>query len=199
MRQRTSRTKIYGTFALVGTLLLSACGEEITIPKPPTYLRLDLPDHTYSLYREKNCNYSFEAASIFKVKDAYDQDKKLTCNKDIDLGPLNGVMYFSYISMQEPLGTYVNYAIGKVDEHKIKATAIEDKLILRPEDRVFGTFFELQGDVATPFQFYLTDSVSKFVSGVVYLNKTPKYDSLKPSLEYLKKDLDKLLETFKWE
>ncbi|MCE3296541.1 MAG: hypothetical protein K0R65_2255 [Crocinitomicaceae bacterium] len=179
-------------------ILFAACGEENSIPKPPTYLRLDLPKHSYTKYSDKNCRYSFEAASIFKIKDVYDQDKKLTCNKDIDLGALNGVMYFSYIEMNEPLGTYIDYAINKVDEHKIKATAIEDELIIRSKDRVFGTFFELQGDVATPFQFYLTDSVSKFVSGVVYLNATPKYDSLKPSLEYLRKDLNHFVQTFQW-
>ncbi|MGV3631051.1 MAG: hypothetical protein ACO1O6_07590 [Bacteroidota bacterium] len=193
------KTKFF--FVLIPFLaLLTSCGEENTIPKPPTYLRLDLPEHTYKKYTDPNFGYSFDYASIFSVKSPFD-DKALdkpNGNKDIDLGPINGVMYLSYIEMKEPLGTYIDYAINKVDEHKIKATAIEDEVIIRSKDRVFGTFFELQGDVATPFQFYLTDSVSKFVSGVVYLNKTPKYDSLKPSLEYLKKDLNHFVETFKW-
>jgi gliding motility-associated lipoprotein GldD len=74
-----------------------------------------------------------------------------------------------------------------------------DKNIIRPKDRVFGTFFELQGDVATPFQFYLTDSTDHFIYCEVLFNSTPNYDSLIPTLEYLKKDLDQLLETFKWQ
>jgi gliding motility-associated lipoprotein GldD len=100
--------------------------------------------------------------------------------------------------MKEPLATYVNFANDKVDEHKLKATAIDDQLILHPENKVFGTFFELQGDVASPFQFYLTDSTSKFISGVVYFNVRPNYDSLKPSLDYLKVDLLKMVNSFKW-
>ena len=76
--------------------------------------------------------------------------------------------------------------------------SIEDVKILRPKDRVFGTFFELKGDVATPFQFYLTDSTSRFVSGVVYFNSAPNYDSLRPSIEYLKVDLMRMVNTFKW-
>lgn len=183
---------------LSGFLFLLSCSEELTIPKPPTYLRLDLPGHSYQKFTDKNCAYNFEISKVYEVKDVYDQDKKLTCNKDVNLGPLDGMLFFSFIQMDKPLAEYVNYAINKVDEHKIKATAIEDTLILRSKDRVFGTFFELQGDVATPFQFYLTDSISKFVSGVVYLNKTPKYDSLKPSLEYLKQDLHHLVNTFQW-
>jgi gliding motility-associated lipoprotein GldD len=100
--------------------------------------------------------------------------------------------------MKEPLSSYVIFANDTVDEHKLKATAIEDQKILHPENRVYGTFFELQGDVASPFQFYLTDSTSKFVSGVVYFNSRPNYDSLKPTLDYLKVDLLKMVNTFKW-
>ena len=36
----------------------------------------------------------------------------------------------------------------------------------------------LQGDVATNFQFYLTDSVSQFARGEIILNCKPNYDSL---------------------
>jgi gliding motility-associated lipoprotein GldD len=175
-----------------------SCGDEIAIPKPATYLRLDLPQHEYVTYKEKNCDYSFEYSKIYKVSDVYN-DLGQTCHKDINLGPLNGIIHFSFLKMDKPLGEYIDFAIDKVEEHKVKASAIEDSLIIRPQDRVYGTFFELQGDVASPFQFYLTDSVSKFVSGVVYLNKTPKYDSLKPSLEYLKVDLYQMLKTFSWE
>jgi gliding motility-associated lipoprotein GldD len=100
--------------------------------------------------------------------------------------------------MEKPLAEYVNFSISKVDDHKIKATAIEDENILRPKDKIYGTFFELQGDVASPFQFYLTDSTSRFVSGVVYFNTRPNYDSIKPTLDYLKVDLKRFMATFKW-
>jgi gliding motility-associated lipoprotein GldD len=100
--------------------------------------------------------------------------------------------------MVEPVATYINFANDKVDEHKLKATAIEDQQLIFPNKKVYGTFFELQGDVASPFQFYLTDSTSKFVSGVVYFNTRPNYDSLKPTLDYLKIDLLKLVNSFEW-
>lgn len=177
--------------------LVASCGDEIMIPKPPTYLRLNLPEHEYALYSGA-CPYQFEAAKIFKVHEVTDEKGALTCHKDIDLGPLNGMIHFSYIPMTNPLADYINFAINKVEEHKVKATAIEDSTIIRSKDKVYGTFFELQGDVASPFQFYLTDSVSRFVSGVVYFNAAPKYDSLKPSLQYLKKDLYHFVNTFKW-
>ena len=188
--------KLLVVTALLSVLIIS-CDDSITIPKPPTYLRLNLPEHEYVEFSD-DCPYQFEAPKIFTVKSVTDEKGNLTCHKDIDLGPLNGTIHFSYIKMENPLEDYINFALNKVDEHKVKATAIEDSLILRPEDKVYGTFFELQGDVASPFQFYLTDSTSRFISGVVYLNAAPKYDSLRPSLEYLKVDLHHMMNTFKW-
>lgn len=183
-------------FLLVFLFTLVACGEEHFIPKPPTYLRLELPDHSYKLY-EDNCPYQLSVSSLFSVKNVNDQNGP-TCHKDIDLGPLNGTLHLSYIEMTDPLSRYVNFVNDKVDEHKIKATAIEDRQMLFPEKNVYCTLFELQGDVASPFQFYLTDSTDRFVSGVVYFNSTPNYDSLKPSLDYLKIDLEHLINEFTW-
>lgn len=182
---------------LIFFTLIVACGEEKNTPKPPTYLKLNLPDHHYASFKEQNCSYSFDLASLYEIKEVTSEGT-ITCHKDIYLGPLNGVMHFSYINMEKPLADYINFAINKVDEHKIKASAIEDTSFINPKTNVYGTLFELQGDVASPFQFYLTDSISKFVSGVVYFNMSPNYDSLKPSLDYLKVDLYRMIETFKW-
>ena len=188
-------TKI--TAIITGVLLLTSCGgDEMPIPKPPTFLNIELPAHSYKKYFA-SCPYEFEISTLYQVRDVY-EGKTLTCHKDILLGKLNGTLHFSNIIMDKPLKDYINYAIDKVDEHKIKATDIQDRQIIRPKDKVYGTFFELKGDVASPFQFYLTDSVSRFVSGVVYMNARPNYDSIKPSLDYIKKDLDRMLNTFRW-
>ena len=181
---------------IIGIVVFAGCKEELNIPKPPSYLRLELPDHCYTTY-DDNCPYQLQVADSYSVKQISDEHGP-TCHKDINLGKLNGVIHMSYIDMEEPLSVYVNYANDKVDEHKIKATAIEDKQFILPEKKVYCTLFELKGDVASPFQFYLTDSVSKFVSGVVYFNSKPNYDSIRPSLDYLKVDLEHLIETFEW-
>lgn len=181
---------------IIGSFLTSCGSDEIPIPKPPTYLDVNLPEHKYIHY-SPDCPYSFDIPSIFTLKQV-DYGKEQTCHRDIEMGPLNGTLHFSYIEMEKPLAEYVNFSISKVDDHKIKATAIEDEHIIRPKDKVYGTFFELQGDVASPFQFYLTDSTHRFVSGVIYFNARPNYDSIKPTLDYLKVDLKRFLKTFKW-
>ncbi len=184
------------SFIFLSGILASCSSDELTIPKPPTFLNVQLPEHSYINY-SPDCPYSFDIPSIFKIKNV-NYGKESTCHRDIELGPLNGTLHFSYIQMDKPLAEYVNFSISKVDDHKIKATAIEDENIIRPKDKIYGTFFELQGDVASPFQFYLTDSTHRFVSGIVYFNARPNYDSIKPTLDYLKVDIKRFLSTFKW-
>ncbi|MFT6982481.1 MAG: gliding motility-associated lipoprotein GldD [Crocinitomicaceae bacterium] len=181
---------------LLSLIALSSCEEEINIPKPPAYLRLELPDHSYTKYVD-SCQYSFDLASIYKIENTPDNGQS-RCHRRINLGPLNGTIYFRYWDMEEPLSYYVNNANDEIDRHKGKAIDVNDKLIIREKDDVYGIIFQLDGDVATPFQFYLTDSTNRFAYGEVLFNMSPNYDSLKPTLDYLKKDLDQLLETFKW-
>lgn len=183
-------------FSILILISFASCKEVTRVPKPPTYLRLELPEHTYENYND-DCQYSFSIPNYYSVKPIKTNGVQ-TCHKDIDLGSLNGSLHLSYIDMEEPLSAYVNYINDKIDEHKVKATAINDKRILRPDAKVYCTFFALEGNVASPFQFYLTDSIDHFVSGVVYFNSTPNYDSIKPTLDYLQVDLDHFIETFKW-
>ncbi len=177
-------------------LLFTSCEEDTPIPKPPSYLRTELPDHTYKTYRD-SCNYQFDLAELYSVEKA-PGDTNSQCHRRIQLGPMNGTVYFRYWDMNESLSYYINNANDEVDLHKTKATNIIDKTIIREDDRVFGTLFRLEGDVATPFQFYLTDSTEHFVYAEVLFNFAPNYDSLRPTLDYLQQDLEKLMETFQW-
>lgn len=183
-------------YILVAILFVS-CGDEQLTPKPPTYLRLEIPEAKYTSYQD-DCGYSFKLNQAYVVEKAPAQGQEINCHRRIQLGGLNGTIFFRYIDMTEPVAYYINNSIDEVEVHQVKATNITDKQIIRQEDRVFGTLFELQGDVATPFQFYLTDSTERFVYAEILFNTRPNYDSLKPSLEYLKKDLDTLLQSFKW-
>ena len=184
-------------FTLLFILLLFAFGEEIPVPKPPTYLRLELPDHNYR--KVESCRFSYHLAKEY-VNGVEQLGQKGDCAFEVDLGRLNGKLYVFYYPLQagDTLSKFINFANDKVDDHKLKATAINDEKILRPKDRVFGTFFELQGDVATNYQFYLTDSVSHFVRAELLLNARPNYDSLRPSLDYIKQDLKKMMNSLQW-
>lgn len=179
--------------SIIVVLAIGCTDEKNYVPKPPTYLELNLPNRAYEDYRD-TCGFQFSKPTYFDVE----QVRPASCNRDITFGKLNGTLHLSAIEMDTSLAAYVNYAIDKVGEHKIKATAIYDTNIVRPNDQVYGTFFELQGNVASPFQFYVTDSVNHFYSGVVYFNARPNYDSIKPTLNFVKKDILELMNTIEW-
>ena len=95
------KAKLIPYISCILILLTSCGGEEITIPKPSCYLQTNLPSHEY-IPVNLNCPYSFEIPKIFKLR-AVKYGEETTCHKDIDLGPLNGTLHFSYIQMERCL------------------------------------------------------------------------------------------------
>ena len=186
-------------FTLLVTIIFYACKNDNPVPKPPTYLRTEFPEHTYRMV-SNDCPYELKLAEIYNYKPCI-FEKSNFCMQQIDLGPLNGSLFLYYIRIpsKDSLPAIINYANDKVDDHKIKADKIDFTQLIDRDKRVFGTFFELKGNVATNFQFYLTDSTNNFLRGEVLLNCRPNYDSLRPSLEYLKRDLLELVNNFKWQ
>ena len=179
-------------------IIFSSCNDPAPVPKPPTYLNINFPDHSYT-YVKGDCPYEFKLASLYNYK-TIENSNFNSCIQEINLGPLNGSLYLYYIALpsKDSLEEIINFANDKVDEHKIIADKIEFVQIIDPKNSVFGTFFELKGNVATNFQFYLTDSSQNFVRGEVLLNCRPNYHSLRPSLDYLKVDLLEMVHNFKW-
>jgi gliding motility-associated lipoprotein GldD len=183
---------------LVILLATSACDDANPVPKPSTFLRTEFPEHTYRSYLSPQ-NFSFNLADLYMPK-TFEQAKTNYSVQEIDLGPLNGTLFLYYLRLpsKDSLSEIINFANDKVDEHKIMADKIDFEQIIEPQKRVYGTFFELKGNVATNFQFYLTDSLQHFLRGEILLNCRPNYDSLRPTLQYLKTDLQTLIKSFKW-
>ena len=57
--------------------------------------------------------------------------------------------------------------------------------------------------MATPIQFYVTDKESHFLRGSMYPTTVEKIikinrDSLKPVIDFYKKDIEKIIQTINW-
>lgn len=184
---------------LCGGLFVS-CNEKKPVPKPLCYLRTDFPPHQYSRFQVKNPMFDFQ----FEISDLFALRQNLGDQRygfqEFDLGPINGtlLLYQKRFNSKDSLITLINAANDLVDEHKIKADRIDFDQLIDQQKRVFGTFFTLKGNVATNYQFYLTDSTSRFIRGEILLNCRPNYDSLRPTLDYLKVDLDRMMQSFQW-
>ena len=180
-------------------LVLSSCLDDNPTPKPPTYLKIKLPAHSY--HKE-----TFEAPFDFNISDLHTLKSPVKCDnhyceQEIYMGrALNGSinLFYKKLEHKDSLPSLINFSNKEVDFHKIKANQIDFDQIIDRENRVYGTLFELKGDVATNFQFYLTDSSRNFLRGEVILNCVPNYDSLRNVLVYIKEDLNVMLNTFSW-
>ena len=184
-------------FFLILITLTSCGGDKLLVPKPPTYLRLDFPKQSYRAVNS-NCGFSFELSKVYSLSEGNTTGN--VCYQEIDLGKVNGKLFLYHYQLQpsDTLSKFINFSNDKVDDHKLKATSIDDEKIIRKKDNVYGTFFFLKGAVATNYQFYLTDSTNHFLRAELLLNCTPNFDSLKPTLDYIHTDLKKMISTLKW-
>ena len=82
-------------------------------------------------------------------------------------------------------------------QHMQIATGIQEIEIQKP-DHTGGIFYELSGNTATANQFFLTDSTKHFLRGALYFDASPNADSLGIVNDFLKKDLQHLINTLRW-
>lgn len=173
--------------------LFFSCSDN-SLPKPYGEVRLEYPEAEYSEF-ETDCPFTFEY-SKFSVK----KPKDLPCRYDIYYPKIKATIYLTYESVpKDGIYAFIKDAEKSVYErHTARATYIEPKLIIREKDKVYGTLYELGGESAMNYQFHLTDSLNHFLRGSVYFRSHPKPDSLAPAVDYIKKDVMKLMETLKW-
>jgi gliding motility-associated lipoprotein GldD len=60
-------------------------------------------------------------------------------------------------------------------------------------------FYNVTGNAATNTQFYITDSTKHFMVGSLYFYAKPNYDSIFPAIEFIKKDMVKIMESTQWQ
>jgi gliding motility-associated lipoprotein GldD len=61
-----------------------------------------------------------------------------------------------------------------------------------------GLIYSVGGNAASDKQFILTDYKHQFIRGAIYFATTPNYDSLKPAINFVDKDIYHLINTFKF-
>lgn len=173
-----------------------SCSNDYT-PKPRAYFRIDFPKKKeYQIYR-KNCPFEFEYS---KYSEILTHSKNKPCWFNILYEKYKAKIHISYkrIDMENDISKYLEDSRKLAYKHTIKADAIGEQLFEDDEKNVYGMFFDIQGNTASSVQFYLTDSTEHFLRGSLYFNVSPNKDSLRPVIEFIKKDIFHLIETFNW-
>lgn len=176
------------------TLLVSflsfSCKDDV-IPKPASHLRLDYPEAKYVNFAN-DCPFGFEMNSEAEIKGEKD------CGFTIAYPKMKATIYLTYKPVNNDIAKLLRDAQKLTYEHVIKADDILEQPYLNPQTKVYGMFYQVDGNAATNSQFYATDSTKHFVTGSVYFYAKPNYDSIMPAASYIKNDMQRLMETLKW-
>ncbi|HTB33051.1 MAG TPA: gliding motility lipoprotein GldD [Bacteroidia bacterium] len=182
--------------SLLLALYLGGCTNTDYAPKRTGYFRIAFPEKAYRTYNS-GFPFTFEYPQYAQVQ--YDSNKngnsfwlnvvfpRFRCN-----------IYMSYLSIDNNLDTILEECRKFVVQHEVKAEAINEQTVANTRDRIYGKIFDIEGNAASNMQFYLMDSTHNFVRGALYFYAVPNKDSIEPVLNFVKEDINHLIQTFRW-
>lgn len=197
MKQK-KHTQLLAVLVSALCFLCYSCGDDgHYIQKPRGYFRIDLPQKSYKTLDTIE-RYSFEYpeyAIISHDKHAPDEPNWI----NVDYPSFRGTLHLSHKTINNNLGTYLEDVYTMRNKHLMKANGIYDSLIINPDRSVYGMTTMIEGKgVASPFQFYLTDSTDNFLRGALYFNFLPNNDSMQPVIDFIIDDINHLINTIYW-
>ncbi|MEE4198906.1 MAG: gliding motility lipoprotein GldD [Bacteroidales bacterium] len=186
---------ILGIIVLTISILSGGCKRNHT-PKPRGYVRIDLPEKEYTRYQSE-CPYTFLYPTYTIIeKDSSRLSEK--CWININYKDYGGKIHISYKDVDGDIGQILEDTRNLAYKHTLKADAITEKVFVKPEQKVYGTVYEIAGNAASSIQFFLTDSTDHYLRGALYFNAEPEKDSLAPLINFVREDIIVLIESLEW-
>lgn len=179
-------------------VVVSCTPKALPEPKPTGYFRIALPEHKYHVV-DTTLPFTYEQ-SVFATM-AIEPQKDQSVWMNVVYPDLNASFRFTCFMVKnaDSLRKLIVSEDKMVKFHYQKADDVQFSVINDPQAHLWGQTYEIFGrEVATPFQFWLTDSTHRFVRATLYFDGTPNNDSLQPVIQYLKEDAMHLINTFAW-
>ncbi len=178
-------------------ILFLSCSGDYS-PKPSGYFRINLDVPIYREYTDSASLYSFDIQQNSTIEIVPDTAKGERFN--IVYPSFNAKIYCSFlpVNSRKDLIELSEESRKFVYVHVIKADGITEKAYSDPENDIYALIYDLDGNVASPLQFVVTDSVHYFLRGSLYFNSIPNQDSIAPVKNYIRNDVEKIITSFKW-
>lgn len=182
---------------------LSGCNNDEGFPqKRRGYFKIPLPQKKYQVFDQPGFPYTFEyPVYSTAVPDStfFDEKAENPYWLNIDFAQFNGELHLSYKEIgRNKFDTLVDDAFKMAyKQHTSQASAIQP-IRFDLADGVSGIYFSLKGNAATANQFFATDSTKHFLRGALYFNAPPNEDSLRPVNDFLRADMQHLINTLRW-
>lgn len=199
MKKARKNKPLLAIVLLFALMFLYACNNDDYVPKPRGYFRIALPEKKYKLF-DTIYPYSFEYPDYSLVRP--DMDKRAEPYwMNLEFPSFKGTLHISYkkVTSDSILYQYFEDARTFANKHIAKAEDIEPKIIRDDQHQVYGMIYDISGSgVASTYQFCVTDSTTHFLRGALYFNVIPNNDSLSPVIDFIKFDIDHLIQTLRW-
>ena len=188
--------------AIISLVLVTfwAC-TKVSTPRPYGYYRITTPDTSYVPFESYSTDYqyypyTFDLSANTQVKPRKEPGEHFWINLYYPM--LDATIHCSYKPVKNNLRELTNDALEFVYRNASHASAIPEKDYSHPEADVYGVLFDLEGNTASSCQFFITDSTHHFFRASVYCNCPPNADSLAPVYNYLRQDVIRMVESFRW-
>ena len=172
--------------------------DKIYSPKPRGYFRIDFPEKNYRIF-DSICPYTFEIPVYSRIV----QDKHKgaePCWLNLEFPQFKATIHLSYkaITSDSTLNRFLEDSRDFAVRHQIKATGLEESVVIRDSAKVYGLVYDIAGNTASSVQFYLTDSTKHCLRGSLYFNTVTNIDSLKIVIDFIRQDIIRMVQTCKW-
>lgn len=174
-----------------------SCDNRHPQPRPRGFFRIDMPEKEY-LTLDTMQHYSFQYPKYsYITNDIHSPNEKDWVN--IEFPRFKSTVHISYKPVNNNLEVYLEDSHTLITKHISKAMGIRDSVIINNDKKVYGLMYFIEGEsVASPLQFYLTDSTQHFLRGSLYFNIPPNNDSLRPVIDFITDDIRQLVNTLEW-
>jgi gliding motility-associated lipoprotein GldD len=170
------------------------------VPKPRGYFRIDLPPDSARNVTAR-CPFSADVPvyAVLAQHRPEDNGADGACRTNLIFPDQHGAVHMTWRRIQGDLPELIHDAHEFKAKHEVMATRIRTEEIRRPDARVFGTIFDVDGNVASPMVFYLTDSTANFLYGALYFDVRPNADSLAPVTDRIRSDIRRFARSLRWQ
>jgi gliding motility-associated lipoprotein GldD len=191
IKRSVSCLNFWVVFILLG---VSGCQPPASPPKPRGFHRLIFPEKAYRRFENPNCPFSFE----YPVYGELELGRIDSCFLNIYFPQFKSRWHITsrFFDNRKVNLDYTLEDHRAVVYHHAQKGIIYEKPIATPYG--FGKLYELEGEVPTYLQVYFTDSTRYAFLAHCYFNSSEKNDSLAPVIQFLRKDVQHLIQTLRW-
>ena len=92
----------------------------------------------------------------------------------------------------------VNIFNQKINENSTFSDQIIQSDYVNIDKKIYSKLYSFVGNSPSNIQFYLTNKKDKFLTGSLFFETEPNYDSLFPYIDYIRNDIKKMVDSFRW-